>query len=106
MITSDKYEKSNGSFRSRFISPVYYLKDEPKVFYMTFSYNIYGNVSDGFNLIIENYLNMNESINLLTISGPLKENKWHLASLKLMNLDKFAHEFRFIFEPFRGKSNF
>lgn len=86
MITSDKFENSLNSFRSRFISPVYFLEAGLSTFCVNFQYNIYGDSNDGFRLIIENYLNPNENSNLLVVIGPLNIDKWYQGLAQVSDL--------------------
>ena len=84
MITSDKFSVS--SFRSRFISPVYTLNIGRFDFCINLKYNIYGNYTDGFKLVLENYLNGNEYSVLFEIRGPLYTNKWYNEYIQAKNI--------------------
>jgi hypothetical protein len=80
------FATSIDSFRSRFISSVYGNQFESMNLCVSFKYNIYGDKTDGFRFYLENYQNLDESIKLLTINGPLPINKWYSVSLELKNL--------------------
>ena len=58
---------------------------------MGFAYNIYSNSNDGFDLIIENYMNSSENKILYSKRGPLKDNRWyyHLANITLSDYEQF-----------------
>ena len=49
-------------------------------------YNIYGNYTDGFKLVLENYLNGNEYSVLFEIRGPLYTNKWYNEYIQAKNI--------------------
>jgi hypothetical protein len=77
MVTSDKFETPQAAFRARFISPVYSLENDLTDFSINFKYNIYGNGTDGFRIIIENYLNPKEFKIIYTKRGPLNVDRWY-----------------------------
>ena len=76
MVTSDKFETTQAAFRARFMSPVYYLQNNPN-FCINFKYNINGNGTDGFRIFIENYLNPEEHKIIFSIRGPLYVDRWY-----------------------------
>ena len=92
MITSEFFETASASFRSRFISPVYTLANGQSNFCINLKYNIYGSNTDGFRLILENYLNGNEFEILFVVRGPLPINKWYSEYIQAKNI--FYDQFR------------
>ena len=90
MITSEKFNVS--SFRSRFISPVYTLTNGQVDFCMNVKYNIFSNSTDGFRVVLENYLNPNENEVLFEIRGPLPTNMWYSDYIEAKNV--FFNQFR------------
>ncbi len=84
-VSSDKFESAVGSYRSRLYSPVVHMNPNLK-FCLRFMYNIYGSGNDGFNLRIENYLNVSENEVLLFRSGPGKSDRWHEAHVTIQNV--------------------
>ena len=105
MLTSEKFETAAAAFRSRFISPVFNLNNNQDDFCVNVKYHIYGQDTDGFKLIIENYLNGNEFITLSEIRGPLSINMWHsqYIQVKSVTFSQFRvnmHTFLYIFNDF------
>lgn len=87
MITNEKFETPIASFRSRFISPVYALNDEPLNVCLGVKYNIYSESNDGFKFFIENYIEPNEIVELYQARGPLKIDMWHSLEIQIKSLN-------------------
>ena len=102
MITSDKFETPYAAFRSRFISPVYFKENDTIDLCLSLKYNIYGKSNDGFKMLIENYLEPYENIDLFQIRGPLIVNKWHSKYFQISGLN--FSQFRVIFNFFLIKT--
>jgi hypothetical protein len=86
MVTSDKFETAQAAYRARFMSPVYSLSSTTD-FCLNFKYNIYGNGTDGFRVIIENYLKPEEHKVIFDLRGPLYVDRWYSGSAQATSIE-------------------
>ena len=96
MVTSEKFENSQFSYRARLYSAVVRvdnLKEKP-IYCLSFKYNIFSESDDGFNVQIENYLNPDQRIILFNEKGPLAQNRWYSAQVSIRDIK--YQEFRVI----------
>jgi len=84
MITSKDYKTQALSKRSRLISSIY--KMDWTEFCINYYFNINGNSSDGYKVLLENYLDSTEIVELRKTFGPLEEDKWHLDRIQITEL--------------------
>ena len=98
MITSDKFETTINSYRSRFISPVYSLDtSDPIDVCINIKYNIYSAANDGIKMLLENYLDPNKNVVIFEARAPLEFNMWYSASIQIKDL---------LFRQFRVNNSF
>ena len=88
MTKYENYATRLDSFRSRFISSVFGNNQPESMMNLciSFKYNIYGGVTEGFRFYLENYQNPDENVRLFKKTGRLSIDKWYSVSLELKNL--------------------
>jgi hypothetical protein len=87
MITNEKFETPITAFRSRLISPVYSLDSDSLNICIGIKYNIFSSYNDGFKLLLENYIEPSEVIELRKVFGPMKINMWHSLEIQIRSLN-------------------
>jgi hypothetical protein len=87
MIQSEKFDSQANAFRSSLISPIFTWKNDSLNFCMSFAYNLNTRSNDGFDLLIENYLNSSESQVLVSKRGPYKIDRWYYEAVNVSNLE-------------------